>query len=142
MTSIYSTIKQHIGKKYKIVLILFLIILTELFDKTAIYDTNNKFEDECLKMNNSGEYQNRTRTGNTPIPGLPKLKINHKARKKMLGRTRQCTFYDPLINKSNPIFCATQNFVSLVRSKCKTRLGKLKFRNILDRGSIGSSPKY
>ena len=38
-------------------------------------------------------------------------------------RTLACTFYDPLINKSNPVFCATENFVSLVRSKCKTRLG-------------------
>ena len=123
MTSRYSTIKQHFAKKYKIVLILFFIILTELFDKTAIYDTNNKFEDECLKMKNGGEYQNRTITGHT----LPKLKINHKARKKMFVRRRQCTFYDPLINKSNPIFCATQNFVSLVRSKCKTRLGKLEY---------------
>ena len=132
MTSLYSTIKQNIGKKYKIVLILFFIVLVELFDKTAIYDTNNKFKDECLKMkDDDGEYHNRTRTGNTPIQALPKLKVNHKARKKMFVRRRQCTFYDPLINKSNPIFCATQNFVSLVRSKCKTRLGKLKYRYIL-----------
>ena len=27
------------------------------------------------------------------------------------------------INKSNPVYCESQNFVSLVRSKCKTRLG-------------------
>ena len=38
-------------------------------------------------------------------------------------RARACTFFDPLINKSSPILCGTQNFVSLVRSRCMTRLG-------------------
>ena len=124
MTFIHLTIKQHFSKKYKIVLILFFIILVELFDKTSIIQTSNKLRDECMEMQNTSNNQNRTRTSDTPIPTQTKVKINYKARKKIVARRRQCTFYDPLINKSNPIFCATQNFVSLVRSKCKTRLGK------------------
>ena len=125
MTSIYSTIKQNFSKKYKIVLILFFMILIELFDKTSIIQTSNNLRDECMEMQNTYD-QNRTRTSDTPITTLPKVKINYRARKKIVARRRQCTFYDPLINKSNAIFCATQNFVSLVRSKCKTRLGEPK----------------
>ena len=42
---------------------------------------------------------------------------------KLQKRAKACTFYDPLINKSNPILCGAQNFVSIVRSRCRTRLG-------------------
>ena len=38
-------------------------------------------------------------------------------------RAKSCTFYDPLIKKSNPILCGAENFVSIVRSGCRTRLG-------------------
>ena len=128
MTFISSTFKQHFMKKYKIVLLLFLMVLIELFSESTIYRINNKLKDECNFENISSENRNRNRTGTswTLVKTQPKVKINHKERRKMLMRRRQCTFYDPLINKSNPIFCASQNFVSLVRSKCKTRLGKTK----------------
>ena len=42
---------------------------------------------------------------------------------KLQRRAKACTFYDPLINKSQPILCGAQNFVSIVRSRCRTRLG-------------------
>ena len=42
---------------------------------------------------------------------------------KLQLRAKACTFYDPLINKSNPVMCGAQNFVSIVRSRCRTRLG-------------------
>ena len=42
---------------------------------------------------------------------------------KLQRRANACTFYDPLINKSHPILCGAQNFVSIVRSRCRTRLG-------------------
>ena len=42
---------------------------------------------------------------------------------KLQRRAKACTFYDPLINKSHPILCGAQNFVSIVRSRCRTRLG-------------------
>ena len=128
MTFISSTFKQQFMKKYKIVLLLFLMVLIELFSESTIYRINNKLKDECNFENISSENRNRNRTGTsrTLVKSQPKVKINHKERRKMLMRRMQCTFYDPLINKSNPIFCASQNFVSLVRSKCKTRLGKTK----------------
>ena len=123
MTFISSTFKQHFTKKYKIVVLLFLMVLIELFSESTINQQNNKLNDECNFENISGE-KNITGTSETLVQAQPKVKINYKARRKMVRRRRQCTFYDPLINKSNPIFCASQNFVSLVRSKCKTRLGK------------------
>ena len=42
---------------------------------------------------------------------------------KLQRRARACSFYDPLINRSSPVLCGATNFVSIVRSRCKTRLG-------------------
>ena len=69
--------------------------------------------------------QPQTYSNATPTlaPAEVKYKVYSRRRLKRERRRRQCTFYDPLINKSNPVYCETQNFVSLVRSKCKTRLG-------------------
>ena len=125
MTFISSNFKQHFSKKYKIVVFLILMVLIELLSESKNNQQNNKLKDECNFENISGE-KNITGTSETLVQAQPKVKINYKARRKMVRRRRQCTFYDPLINKSNPIFCASQNFVSLVRSKCKTRLGKTK----------------
>ena len=38
-------------------------------------------------------------------------------------RLKACTFYDPLYNRFVPILCGIQDFPSIVKSKCKTRLG-------------------
>lgn len=37
--------------------------------------------------------------------------------------TKLCSFYDPLVNQSIPLNCSSKSFVSIVRSRCKTRLG-------------------
>ena len=33
---------------------------------------------------------------------------------KLQKRAKACTFYDPLINKSNPVLCGAENFVSMI----------------------------
>ena len=133
MTFISSAFKQHFSKKYKIVVFLILMVLIELLSESKNNQQNNKLKDECNFENISSEH-NRTGTSETLVQAHPpRVKINYKARRDMVRRRRQCTFYDPLINKSNPIFCASQNFVSLVRSKCKTRLGKTKKMSNLTR---------
>ena len=74
-------------------------------------------KDVCEELQKSNENYNITQ-----LPASQEvLKTREYVEREQ--RTSACTFYDPLINKSNPVFCATENFVSLVRSKCKTRLG-------------------
>ena len=131
MSALCSTINKFYPKKCNIVITLFFIILIKIFDKASI--NKNNIKDECsASLNNFSISQNRPST-------LTQSKhiINNRAIRKLDRRRRQCSFYDPLINKSNPIFCATQNFVSLVRSKCKTRLGK----NEINMYSLGTPSK-
>ena len=42
---------------------------------------------------------------------------------KLQRRAKACSFYDPLINRSSPVLCGAKNFVSIVWSGCKKRLG-------------------
>ena len=129
------TFTRFSGKKFRVILFVFCIFLIT-YDHIMFYDFKIKGncqtqsiinKDVCEELQKSNENYNITQ-----LPASQEvLKTREYVERE--ERTSACTFYDPLINKSNPVFCATENFVSLVRSKCKTRLGIIKHKlNILN----------
>ena len=76
---------------------------------------------ESIYTNNKSLTENSMRKAVKVTSQTDKKKIPEMTN--LQRRAKACTFYDPLINKSHPILCGAQNFVSIVRSQCRTRLG-------------------
>ena len=57
------------------------------------------------------------------IQEAKKISIMKRREEKETRRNDLCTFFDPKYNESRPIRCDADDFISFVRSRCKTRLG-------------------
>ena len=121
-------------KHFTILLLISIYILHQLVlqEEDIVDDGNSQGEVEKMVNHNTyteirkHEYTEVVKGKDSSFPinhTAGTIKIDKKVLTQLQRRARTCSFYDPLINRSSPVLCGATNFVSIVRSRCKTRLG-------------------